>query len=84
MVEFEITKHIATINDNGYGTTLELNLVRWNGRPEKWDIRRWGTSTDGVRTPLKGISLAPIELDRLGEILLGAKGETKNVSENTL
>jgi hypothetical protein len=41
-VTFEIRKHIATLSTNqNSGWTKELNLVSWNGRPEKLEIREW-------------------------------------------
>lgn len=40
-IKFEIVKHIGTIATNSKGWTKEVNLVSWNGREAKYDIREW-------------------------------------------
>ena len=37
---YEITEHIARLGEAN-GRALEVNMVSWNGRPAKVDIRRW-------------------------------------------
>ena len=37
----EIKKHIATLGTAGGSWNKELNLVSWNGRDAKLDIRDW-------------------------------------------
>ncbi len=69
MVKYEITKHVATIAQADDGCSLELNLIRWNGRAEKYDIRRWTTTPNGDRVMLKGISFSQGEFEMLRKIL---------------
>ena len=38
---FNITKNLGTLAEGKGGWNLELNLVSWDGRPEKYDIRSW-------------------------------------------
>ena len=65
-VTFEITKELGVISENAKGWTRELNLVSWNEREPKYDIRDW--SPDGSRMA-KGISLTEDELKTLKGIL---------------
>ena len=39
--KFEITRHIATLSTKSNGWTKELNMVSWNERAPKYDIREW-------------------------------------------
>ncbi|GMO12812.1 MAG: PC4/YdbC family ssDNA-binding protein [Treponemataceae bacterium] len=68
MAEFtyEITKKIAVISEGKTGWKTELNMVAWNGRESKYDIRSW--SPDGQRMG-KGISLTAEELTALKKTL---------------
>ncbi len=36
-----IVKHIAVISETPSGWKKELNLVSWNGREPKLDVREW-------------------------------------------
>ena len=57
MVEFkyEIVEKIAVLSESSKGWTKELNLIRWNDRDAKYDIREW--SPDGSKMG-KGITLS--------------------------
>lgn len=65
-IKFEITKHIGTISENAKGWTKEINLVSWNDREPKFDIRDW--SPDHTKMG-KGVTLSAEELDELKTIL---------------
>lgn len=39
--KFEITEHIATLSESAKGWTKELNMVSYNDKPAKFDIRDW-------------------------------------------
>ena len=65
-VTFEITKELGVISENAKGWTRELNLVSWNEREPKYDIRDW--SPDGSKMG-KGISLSHDEIAILKGIL---------------
>jgi hypothetical protein len=38
-IKFEITQHIGVLSESSKGWTKELNLINWNGREPKYDIR---------------------------------------------
>ncbi len=63
-IAFDIIKHLATISQDEY-ETLELNLVSWNGRPGKLDLRRWMREPDGSVKPLRGFTMTADDLARL-------------------
>lgn len=65
-IKFEIEKHIGVLSENGNGWKKELNLVSWNGRPAKYDIRDWTESHDRMT---KGITLSQEEMDNLIELV---------------
>nr|CAI9752014.1 DNA binding protein [uncultured phage]CAI9752184.1 DNA binding protein [uncultured phage] len=50
-IKFEKLEHIATLAETSGGYTLEVNLVSWNDKEAKVDIRRW----DPQGNPKKGI-----------------------------
>ena len=57
MVEFkyEVVERIAVLSESSKGWTKELNLISWNDREPKYDIREW--SPDGSKMG-KGITLS--------------------------
>ena len=61
-IKYEIVKKIGVLSTSGKGWTKELNLVRWNDRDPKYDIREW--SPDG-QTMGKGVTLTKEELETL-------------------
>lgn len=69
VMSYEITKTVAVLSQYDDGSTLELNLIRWFGRPEKYDLRRWARMPNGDRVELKGIKLSHHELMLLRDIL---------------
>ena len=40
-LKYEITQEIAVLSENAKGWTKELNMVSWNDREPKFDIREW-------------------------------------------
>ena len=67
-LKFEITEHLGVLSENAKGWTKELNLVSWNGREPKYDIREW--SPDHTRMG-KGVTLTNEEFDMLKAIING-------------
>jgi len=65
-IKFEIVKKIGVLSTSGRGWTKELNLVSWNDRDPKFDLREW--SPDGT-TMGKGITLNMEELLTLKELI---------------
>jgi hypothetical protein len=65
-IKFEIVKKIGALSTTGKGWAKELNLVSWNDRDPKYDIREW--SPDG-QTMGKGVTLTKDELIALKNLL---------------
>ena len=61
-VKYEITKHIGVLSESSKGWTKELNLISWNGRDPKYDIREWSPEREKMG---KGITLTVNELSEL-------------------
>lgn len=40
-VNYEIVKQIGVISESKAGWTKELNLISWNDREPKYDLRDW-------------------------------------------
>ena len=40
-IKFEIVEEIAVLSESNSGWKRELNLVSWNGREPKYDLRDW-------------------------------------------
>ena len=68
MAEFnyEITERIAVLSTNASGWERQLNMVSWNGKEPKYDLRDW--APDGSKMG-KGISMTREELVTLKGIL---------------
>ncbi len=64
--KYEIVKQIATLSSAANGWQRQLNLISWNDREPKYDIRDW--APDGSKMG-KGISLSTEEVIMLKEIL---------------
>ncbi len=68
-LKYEIVKELGVLSESPTGWRKEINLIRWNDRDPKYDIRDWAPE----RTKMgKGVTLTPDELillrDMLGEI----------------
>lgn len=62
--KYEITQELGVISENGR-MNIELNMVSWNEREPKYDIRSW--TPDHSRMG-KGISLTAEEMEKLVEL----------------
>lgn len=65
-IKFVIVKHIATLSKSPKGWTKELNLVSWNGREPKYDIRDWDPNHERMG---KGVTLSKEEIVILKNVL---------------
>jgi hypothetical protein len=66
-VKFEITEHLGELSvSQSSGWIRELNLVSWNDRPPKYDIRDWEPSHERMK---KGLTFTEQEVVNLKEIL---------------
>ena len=63
-ITFEIKKHMAVLSEDGKWP-LEVNLVSWNGKPAKFDIRMWSPDHEKCS---KGITLTKEEFEKLKSI----------------
>lgn len=60
--KFEITKSIAILSTEKNGWTKELNLVSWNDRTPKYDLRSWSPDHQKMG---KGVTLSNEEISAL-------------------
>lgn len=67
-IKYEIIQTFGTLSESAKGWKKELNLISWNGREPKYDIRDW--SEDHTKMG-KGVTLSKEELTQLKEILKG-------------
>jgi hypothetical protein len=65
-IKYEIIKKIGVLSTSSKGWMKELNLIAWNDREAKYDIREW--SPDG-QTMGKGVTLTKDELAALRKLL---------------
>lgn len=65
-MEFEILERIGELSESKSGWKRELNIVSWNGREAKFDLRDW--SPDHTKMG-KGLTLSNEELKKLSELL---------------
>lgn len=65
-IQYEIIENIAVLSESPKGWTKELNLVSWNGRDPKYDLRDWAPDHEKMG---KGITLTKEEVLKLKESL---------------
>jgi hypothetical protein len=65
-IKFEILNKVGVLSKSSKGWTKELNLISWNDREAKYDIRDW--APDG-QTMSKGVTLSREEMVALKELL---------------
>lgn len=65
-IKFDIIQKFGVLSTTSKGWVKQLNLISWNEREPKYDIREW--SPDG-QTMGKGVTLTKEELVALRELL---------------
>ncbi len=65
-LKYEITENIGVIGQNARGWNKELNLVSWNDRDPKYDLRDWSPEHEKMG---KGITLTIDEVVALKDLL---------------
>ena len=65
-IKFVINELIGTLSESPKGWKKELNLVSWNGKEAKYDLRDWDPKHKKMS---KGITLTAEELGNLKELL---------------
>lgn len=63
---YEIIEELGVLTTSSSGWTKELNLISWNGRPPKYDIRDWSPDHEKMS---KGLTLTEEDLKSLKELL---------------
>lgn len=65
-IKFEINETIGILSEGSKGWQKEINLVSWNDRKPKVDIRDWALEHEKMG---KGVTLNKEELIQLKELL---------------
>lgn len=65
-IKSSITQHFGVLSEGKGGWKMELNLVSWNDREPKYDIRSWSPDHEKMS---KGVTLTKDELVALKNIL---------------
>jgi len=65
-VKYEIKETIGIISESSKGWSKELNLISWNDRDPKYDLRDWAPEHAKMG---KGVTLSVEELKKLRELL---------------
>jgi hypothetical protein len=65
-INFDIVKHFGVISEEKSGWKKELNMVSWNGRGAKIDLRDWSPGHEKMG---KGVTLSQDEAAKLAELL---------------
>lgn len=64
-IKYEIIETLGVLSENAKGWKKELNLVSWNGREPKYDLRDWAPEHEKMG---KGLTLTNEELKELKSI----------------
>jgi len=65
-IKYEIIKQIGILSKAGSGWSKELNLISWNDREAKYDLRDWSPDREKMG---KGVTLSREDLLALKELL---------------
>jgi hypothetical protein len=65
-IRYEIVMQLGVLSQAGTGWTKELNLVSWNERAPKYDIRDWSPDHSQMG---RGVTLSREELLALRDLL---------------
>ena len=65
-IKFDIIEKLGTIGEGSKGWSKEVNIIYWNGRKPKIDIRDWDENNEKMG---KGLTLTKEELKTLKGLL---------------
>lgn len=65
-LKYEIVKNLGVLSQSPSGWTKELNLVSWNDRDPKYDIREWAPEHKKMG---KGVTMTGDEVILLRDLL---------------
>lgn len=69
-IKFEIKETNGVLSESAKGQKKELNLISWNDKEAKYDIRDWDSEYKKMG---KGVTLTVEELKKLRDVLKGMK-----------
>lgn len=67
-IKYEIVENIGVLSESSKGWSKELNLVSWNDKEPKYDLREWDPTHEKMG---KGMTLSADEIKKLKELLNG-------------
>ena len=67
-LKYEIVENLGTLGENARGGSKEVNLISWNEKEPKYDIRDWAPDHSRMG---KGVTLTADELAALKDLLAG-------------
>ncbi len=65
-LKYEIVKNCGVLSESSKGWTKEVNLISWNDRAPKYDVREW--SPDHTKMG-KGVTFSADEIILLRDLL---------------
>lgn len=65
-IKYEISESFGVLSESNKGWNKELNLISWNDREPKYDIRDWSADHGKMG---KGVTLSKDELSALKRLL---------------
>lgn len=65
-IKFEIKETVGIIAQSAKGWKKELNLISWNGKEAKYDLREWAPEHEKMGN---GVTLSGDEVKALKELL---------------
>jgi hypothetical protein len=65
-IKYEILKTIGVVSETSKGWKKELNLVKWNDRDPKYDLRDWSPDRSKMG---KGVTLTMEEMKKLAALI---------------
>lgn len=65
-IKYEIKEMLGVLSESTKGWTKQLNLVSWNDKEPKYDLREWDPNHEKMG---KGVTLSKEELVKLRDVL---------------
>lgn len=65
-IKYEIKESIGILSESSKGWSKELNIISWNDKEAKYDLREWDAEHKKMG---KGVTLSKEELKKLKDIL---------------
>lgn len=65
-IKYEIKEILGILSENNRGWSKQVNLISWNDREPKYDIRDWSPEHEKMG---KGVTLSVEEMKKLRDLL---------------